>query len=445
MSQPERFVYLLIIVGYLVAGSLFALRTPPWQAPDEPAHYNYIAQAADGMLLPVIQEGDWDNDYLEALKSARFAPDMLGKLDTVRYENHQPPLYYWLSTPVFLLTGGSLIALRFFALFIGLFTVLLSYRVALAIFPNEQKIALAAMAFVAFLPQHLAILASVNNDSLALALVALMLLQTIRYLKHETVPVWQLGLLIGIAIVTKTTVYFMGAVILLAILLRWYSTEKDRNFTSLFQTLIPFAIPILIFAGLWFGRNVATYGFPDILGLGAHDRVVIGQTRTVDYIADIGQDTYLQQAWQTSYNSFRGQFGWMAVPMDAVMYLLLDILILIALSGCLLYITRSRLRFQRLENPVKHHITMIITLMITLTVLMYVYYNTTFVQFQGRYLFAIMIPLGITLAMGITAWRRFLLDKYQWTAWLPVFAFLWVFLLDIYLIWRVIPGALSPV
>ncbi|MGB1287606.1 MAG: ArnT family glycosyltransferase, partial [Aggregatilineales bacterium] len=220
MSQPERFVYLLIIVGYLVAGSLFALRTPPWQAPDEPAHYNYIAQAADGMLLPVIQEGDWDNDYLEALKSARFAPDMLGKLDTVRYENHQPPLYYWLSTPVFLLTGGSLIALRFFALFIGLFTVLLSYRVALAIFPNEQKIALAAMAFVAFLPQHLAILASVNNDSLALALVALMLLQTIRYLKHETVPVWQLGLLIGIAIVTKTTVYFMGAVILLAILLR---------------------------------------------------------------------------------------------------------------------------------------------------------------------------------------------------------------------------------
>ncbi|MDI6834774.1 MAG: MarR family winged helix-turn-helix transcriptional regulator, partial [Rhizobiaceae bacterium] len=31
---------------YLALASLYAIRTPAWQAPDEPAHYNYIRQIA---------------------------------------------------------------------------------------------------------------------------------------------------------------------------------------------------------------------------------------------------------------------------------------------------------------------------------------------------------------------------------------------------------------
>ena len=84
------------------------LRTPDWQSPDEPAHYNYIAQVVAGDLLPVIEQGDWDNEYLETLKAQDFAPELLDNLDTVQYENHQPPLYYWLGAPLFALTKGSL-------------------------------------------------------------------------------------------------------------------------------------------------------------------------------------------------------------------------------------------------------------------------------------------------------------------------------------------------
>ena len=36
---PGRFCVLLI-GAYLIAGLLFAIQTPAWQAPDEPAHYN---------------------------------------------------------------------------------------------------------------------------------------------------------------------------------------------------------------------------------------------------------------------------------------------------------------------------------------------------------------------------------------------------------------------
>ena len=108
MTPAEKFVFGFIIALYLAIGALFAWRTPAWQAPDEPAHYNYIAQIASGNILPVIQDGDWDNAYLETLKSNRFAPELLDDISAIRYENHQPPLYYWLSTPVYLLTNGNL-------------------------------------------------------------------------------------------------------------------------------------------------------------------------------------------------------------------------------------------------------------------------------------------------------------------------------------------------
>ena len=107
MSQSRGLLVALLLL-YGVIGTLFAIRTPAWQAPDEPAHYNYVAQLAQNGCCPVLEMGDWDSPYLEALKSARFAPDLLGNLPAIQYEDHQPPLYYGLLSLVFNLTGGSL-------------------------------------------------------------------------------------------------------------------------------------------------------------------------------------------------------------------------------------------------------------------------------------------------------------------------------------------------
>ncbi len=38
--------------------------------------------------------------------------------------------------------------------------------------------------------------------------------------------------------------------------------------------------------------------------------------------------------------------------------------------------------------------------------LQYLYYNTEFVQFQGRYMYPGLIPLGIFVALGLDGWRR---------------------------------------
>ena len=77
---------------------------PAWQAPDEPAHYNYIRYLAETGRFPVLQMGDYPHDYLEEIKSRRFPPDL--SIDPIRYEYHQPPLYYSLAAPVYLLAKG---------------------------------------------------------------------------------------------------------------------------------------------------------------------------------------------------------------------------------------------------------------------------------------------------------------------------------------------------
>ena len=67
------------------------------------------------------------------------------------------------------------------------------------------------MALVAFLPQHLSMMASVNNDALAEVLVALALLWLIRYLHSEHVPIWQLGLDHGRSAADEDHDQFSGA------------------------------------------------------------------------------------------------------------------------------------------------------------------------------------------------------------------------------------------
>ena len=443
-SLPGRIAYLAILIGFLFIGTLFAWRVPDWQAPDEPAHYNYIASVTSGEFLPVIEMGDWNNEYLEELKAQDFAPDIISELDSVQYENHQPPLYYWIASPVFILSNGNLFAIRMVSVLMALITVALSYQISITIFPQQSHIALAAMSLVAFLPQNVHMLASVNNDALAGLVIAVIMLLCIKYLKGENVKLWQIGLATGIAFITKTTIYFMAGVVLIVIFMHWWQS-KERSLTALMQDYIRFGFPATVFAILYWGRNILTYGFPDFLGLQAHDAIVIGQKRRLELIADIGIDAYWREAFYTTFHSFIGQFGWMearlgdAVPM-IVPYVL--VLLIAGLSGLLLHAISVSRKEENTASSQKQIWIMLISV-ILLAMAQYVYYNITFVQFQGRYLFVAIIPFAIMLVVGIDFWRKMLPGKVSYSEWLTV-ALLALFApLDFYLIWRVIPCAVG--
>ena len=148
----SRTLLLLILLGYLVLGTLYAVETPAWQAPDEPADYNYVRYLAENGRFPVLHFGDYPHGYLEQIKDARFPPEM--PIDGIRYESHQPPLYYARSAPLYRLfrnvqgpwatPAPGLLPLRLFSVLLGAGVVILAYAIACRIFPAWPGLALAS-------------------------------------------------------------------------------------------------------------------------------------------------------------------------------------------------------------------------------------------------------------------------------------------------------------
>jgi 4-amino-4-deoxy-L-arabinose transferase-like glycosyltransferase len=434
----------VIVIGFLVIGGLYAYFTPPWQTPDEPAHYNYVAQVATGGCCPVITAGDWDADVLETLKAEQF-PDN-ADLTAIEYEDHQPPLYYLIASLIYRFSNGSLFALRMLSVTFGMGVVLAAYFIVARLIPRHKALALATAAFVAFLPQHVAILASVNNDSLAELVLGILMVVTVTYLGN---PVYvgpdgairprdessrphgaALGGLVGVAFLTKITIYLPAVVIAsLAILLCWWRERQRQNGMWLVAHAGWAALLALGFGAIWWVRNGIVYGWPDLLAQFAHDAVVVGQLRTATLIADLGFGPYLKQFLSITYHSYWGQFGWMGVPMPPRAYLLIGLFSLWNLAGIVLLIVlnRDKLRFE----PVQRGGLWVLGGVAVITLIDYVGYNLNFAQFQGRYLYpALLVALGSWgWALLIGRWlkveeRAHLLD---WVtliavAWMPLFA-----------------------
>ena len=85
-----------------------------------------MAFVAERRSLPELVAGDWDQALLNEAIPERFHPrfDVSG----IRYESHQPPLYYLLSAPVYSATSSSslrarVLALRAISIVLGLVRV----------------------------------------------------------------------------------------------------------------------------------------------------------------------------------------------------------------------------------------------------------------------------------------------------------------------------------
>jgi 4-amino-4-deoxy-L-arabinose transferase-like glycosyltransferase len=442
-----RRVWLLIIIaGYVFTAGLYAVYTPDWQAPDEPAHYNYIRQIAETGQIPVIEMGDWDQAYLDQLKGSAFDPVLLDGLPQIQYEDHQPPLYYLLGAPIYALTHGDLTALRLYSVSLGIGIVLCAFLVGRVIFPARPALAVAMAAFVAFLPQHVAILASVNNDALGWLIADTILLASLIYVRDDRIRPWMLGVMVGVALIIKATAYMMAAVALLAVVLRW-----RRSFTAprvWVREAALLLIPALLIGGLWWLRNLDVYGFPDVMGLAAHDAVVVGQPRTAEGIDRLGFSAYVREGLNTTFNSFWGQFGWMGVPLPARYYLAIQIALVAASAG---WIIALLLQKRSTANPsdelhsawLRRDQGLLLGATAALAVAAFLYYNTEFQQFQGRYLYPLLIPLAVILALGVDGWRAALepLLPSRWRSywsWITALVFLPMMLFALWLLWRVV-------
>ena len=406
--DATAYVLLSILIVYAALGTLFAFKTPPWQNPDEPAHYNYIAHVATERRLPALRMGDYDGPYLERLKAQKFPPDL--SIEPVRYESHQPPLYYLLAAPIHWLSQGRLLALRLFSVMLGGGVVLLIFLCARAAVPGPPHIALGAAAFAAFLPMHVALMASVNNDALAELLIAGTVLALLRWQRLKTESevdggrghLLAAGILIGLGFLTKATAYILLPVALVVVFIHsvWPGSSGKSPAGTLTLRLALLVGPALLLGLPWWIRNSLLYGNLDILGLTRHDAVVTGQPTAAAWIAENGWGAYWERAWSFTGKSFWGVFGWLGVFMDARIYTIFFILSALAALGILFrfraWAIRSEWQWPRLIST--PYLTLLLLWLATFAA--YAWYNVGFIQHQGRYLFPALPAWSLLFALG---------------------------------------------
>ncbi len=423
----RHLILAFILLAYLVLGALYAVFTPKWQAPDEPAHFNYVRTIGETGGLPVLQVGDYDQAYLEQIKAAKFPATM--SVDAIRYEAYQPPLYYLAATPVYLLARGAgleatVLALRLFSVALGALALLVAFRIVRAIFPDDDVLALAIVGVMATVPQHLAVSASISND-LAAELVLLLILwlavkRAQNAIRHSQFVILG-GILYGAALLTKTTAYVPGALLLLgaAIAHGGQRSAVISQIIKLIALALLIASPMLI-------RGALTYGVTDPLGIARHDAVVAGQPTTAEVLAQRGAARVAFDLGAVTFKSFWAQFGWMGVLVNDRIYVALALWGAVALVGFAFYVLRL-MRHPTALIPTQRAGVGWLMLLLVAAFADYVAYNFKFLQFQGRYLFPALVSIAFVLVVGL---RELIAREYQRV----VFALLYLALLALDLV-----------
>jgi 4-amino-4-deoxy-L-arabinose transferase-like glycosyltransferase len=413
LSRP---ILLIILLAYIALGFAYAKMTPLWQVPDEPAHFNYVGYIAEENGLPVLQTGDYPQAYLEEIKAGHFPADM--SIAPIRYESHQPPLYYLTASVLYRALSGlplptQVLGLRLLSVFFGVAILLMAYLTVREIFPNDPYLVLGTTAFIAFVPMHIAMTAGINNDALAELILACTLWQLVRFLKadFDSKRSILLGITIGLGLLTKTTTYVSLPLAIIVVLSMAYREGGSSSQVSWKRIAVRSALilgPALLVTLPWLLRNVAIYGPTDPLGWQRHDEVVAGQLTTTDFLSQVGLLQYLRAFLYTTFQSFWAQFGWMGVLVDQRIYLTLALLCIYVALGLALFVVRLRQaahRFTRFQEQA----LVLLAGSAFLTLCTYLWYNTKFVQHQGRYLFPAMIPMGLFFALGL---RELLIDHW---------------------------------
>jgi hypothetical protein len=261
---------------------------------------------------------------------------------------------------------------------------------------------------------HIAMSAAVNNDTLAELMLATILLLAVRYLKLETAEpggradtrlLVLLGVTTGLALVTKSSIYIALPLVLLAIAVKVWWLE-DGSFWQGVKAAAVYLLPAVALALPWWLRNLAIYGGTDFLGLTRHNAVVAGQLTTAEFVAGNGLRQLLLDFFLTSFRSFWGQFGWMGVLLDQRIYQALGIVSALAVVGFALWAVRTWHARAQADSEGAGRQWAAGSLLLAsggLTLASYAWYNTQFLQHQGRYLFTALVPISLAVALG---WRE---------------------------------------
>lgn len=238
-----------LLLGAIFCGlSGLALRNafsyPPLRGFDARGHIEYVLYVASQWRVPLAAEG---------------------------WSLHHPPLFYTIAAALYAPLSGNLEAIQRTALRAVQFlsavscvgSVVCVYLSLRRLHPHDGMMQLLGVSVAAFLPMNLYMMGMISNETMAAFMisVALYLLLRIGFEKDYTArEVCLLGVLNGLALLTKVTALFIFITTATILLMRLFELAPLRARRSAY--LMSFIICVASVSGWFFLRNFGEYGMP---------------------------------------------------------------------------------------------------------------------------------------------------------------------------------------
>lgn len=281
-SFPPALGALLAVVA--IAGVIWAVIVPPWQAPDEPNHFAYAQSLATRFALPgnpsrplgfsldeaiannavhanslsfwvTSMRPDWSpQDFRSYLATARTHPSQSDG-GGPNAEANNPPLFYLFSDLAYWASGsdnafGRLYAMRVWGVSLLLATVIAAWLLAGEVFDRRRLPQLVCAAVCGLVPMETFMATSINPDALMVPLWTFALWLGTRLIRRGWNTAQAAGLcgLTAAAILTKATSYALVAPVLLALALAWRSQPaalRRARLQRMAGPLVALGVPVL--------------------------------------------------------------------------------------------------------------------------------------------------------------------------------------------------------
>lgn len=422
MSKAPRLANIYTVLSmFVVLGLAYALATPIFEKPDEQWHLAYIKRLAEGQGYPTApisfaddapaQESSQPPLYytLAALAVRVLAPEMSDlhtrltrnpafPFEARNAQNDNKNVFVHTAPAAFLLEGTAraVQTARLVALLFGVLTVYATYRLALEIFPPRssplragERVPLLAASFVAFLPQFIFISSAASNDSAAAAWCALSLWATVGIMR-QGFTVWRvvsLGLLLGLAALSKISAIGLWPIVLLALVL--FKTDRLPRFMGRVGWASMAALIALALTGPWLIYTAFVFG--DVLGTSTHLAMPWARGEPLSLFAALSFVPGALNSWWLA-------FGWGNITAPGWLYWVLDALLLAGFSGASYWWLRAR------DQRVARWSVVLLAAWLVVIVAAFVRWVQILDAALGRLLFPAIGAVAVLAAVG---WQTF--------------------------------------
>lgn len=430
MTAPRPGLSLLwIALLGLLNGLLWSALVPPWQAPDEPKHFEYIRLLAEGDRLVAFATEDEAADpelqrwIIDSMDAQRFwwyghAPGYDPAAPDPRFRDLWPdgshtafyrssPAYYALAArlqPEDRLLG--LYAARLLGVLLLVPTIFFTGWAARELFPDEPLVRYGAPAFVALHPMQAFLAGGVNNDALVNLLATFVAFLLARLMARGWQPARGILLILGLlaAILVKRTAIWLLPTLILAFLAS-LAARSRRPAVALGGGL---ALLLALAAGGWrwlMGGGWAALPEAWRFTLSRYFFNEPDQPRRIlAYLEAEGVAGILWEYLRGMVDGFWGSFGWQVLRFPEPVYSGLGLLTLLAALGLAWRILGGGDRAYQRAALATYGAGLLLAAGAAVAFFASYLGQPHAPPPQGRYLFSAILPLAICFTAGLGRW-----------------------------------------